>query len=56
MPDVVLDTNVLVSGVITAGGASAEILEALRAEKIRLITSIILLREFAEVISRPNIA
>ena len=55
MPDVVLDTNVLVSGLIASGGPTAAILEALTSEKIRLVTSIFLLRELTEVISRPHI-
>jgi len=55
MPRAVLDTNVLVSGVI-ASGYSAEILDAARRETIQLVTSSHLLEEFSEVISRRHIA
>jgi putative PIN family toxin of toxin-antitoxin system len=55
MPKVVLDTNVLVSGVI-ASGYSASILDAARREEIQLVTSAHLLEEFSEVISRRHIS
>ena len=55
MPKAVLDTNVLVSGVI-ASGYSASILDAARREEIRLVTSAHLLEEFSDVISRRHIA
>ncbi len=55
MPRAVLDTNVLVSGVI-ALGYSAKILDAARRETIQLVTSNHLLEEFSEVISRRHIA
>ena len=55
MRKVVLDTNVLVSGVI-ASGYSASILDAARREEIKLVTSVHLLEEFSEVISRRHIA
>ena len=55
MQKVVLDTNVLVSGVI-ASGYSASILDAARREEIKLVTSVHLLEEFSEVISRRHIA
>lgn len=55
MPRVVLDTNVLVSGVI-ASGYCARILDAARRETIQLVTSNHLLEEFGEVISRRHIA
>jgi putative PIN family toxin of toxin-antitoxin system len=51
MVRVVLDTNVLISGVI-ASGNSARILDAARREEIKLVTSIHLLEEFSNVISR----
>jgi len=51
---IVLDTNVLVSGVI-ASGYSASILDAARREDIRLITSAHLLEEFGDVITRRHI-
>ena len=55
MRKVVLDTNVLISGVI-ASGFSASILDAARREEIKLVTSAHLLDEFSEVISRRHIA
>ncbi len=55
MRKVVLDTNVLISGVI-ASGYSASILDAARREEIKLVTSVHLLEEFSEVISRRHIA
>ena len=54
MQKVVLDTNVLISGVI-ASGYSASILDAVRREEIKLVTSAHLLEEFIEVISRRHI-
>ena len=55
MLKVVLDTNVLVSGVI-ASGFSASILNSFRRSEIQLVTSSHLLVEFSEVIPRPHIA
>jgi len=55
MQKVVLDTNVLISGVI-ASGYSASILDAARREEIKLITSAHLLEEFSDVVSRRHIA
>jgi uncharacterized protein len=55
MRKVVLDTNVLISGVI-ASGFSASILNAFRREEIHLVTSPHLLAEFSEVVSRRHIA
>ncbi len=54
MVRVVLDTNVLVSGVI-ASGYSARILDATREEEIKIVTSVHLLEEFSDVISRRRI-
>ena len=54
MVRVVLDTNVLISGVI-ASGYSARILDAARREEIKLITSVHLLEEFSDVVSRRRI-
>jgi putative PIN family toxin of toxin-antitoxin system len=55
MRKIVLDTNVLVSGLI-ASGYSASILDAIRQEEFQLITSAHMLAEFSEVISRRHIA
>lgn len=54
MRKVVLDTNVLISGMI-ASGYSASILDAARCEEIKLVTSAHLLEEFSEVVSRRRI-
>ena len=55
MRKVVLDTNVLISGVI-ASGYSASISDAARREEIKLVASAHLLEEFSAVISRRHIA
>ena len=55
MRKVVLDTNVLISGII-ASGHSANILDAIRKEKFKMVTSAHLLEEFSDVISRRHIA
>lgn len=54
MLKVVLDTNVLISGVI-ASGYSATILDAARRGEITLVASAHLLQEFSEVITRRHI-
>lgn len=51
---VVLDTNVLVSGII-ASGYSSTIVDAAQRSQIQLITSTSLLQEFSEVITRRHI-
>ncbi|MCL4869203.1 MAG: putative toxin-antitoxin system toxin component, PIN family [Anaerolineae bacterium] len=56
MLKIVLDTNVLVSGIIVARGSPAYILDRLYEGKWQLITSPLLLTEFSEVIVRPHIA
>lgn len=55
MLKIVLDTNVLVSGIIVGKGSSAYILDKLYEGKWQLITSPFLLTEFSEVIIRPHI-
>jgi putative PIN family toxin of toxin-antitoxin system len=55
MLKVVLDTNILISGII-GSGYSAQILDAVRKEELRLVTSFHLLEEFSDVISRRHIA
>ena len=51
MRKVVLDTNVLISGII-ASGYSASILDAAQRQEIKLVTSAHLLEEFSKVILR----
>lgn len=55
MLKVVLDTNVLISGVITDLGPSGRIIEALQEGKIQLVVSSHLLQEFSGVVARPRI-
>jgi len=55
MLKIVLDTNVLVSGIIVSKGSPAFILDKLYEGKWQLITSPLLLTEFSEVIIRPHI-
>lgn len=51
----VLDTNVLVSGLISPHGAPARILAAWREEKFELVVSDPILREAGEVLNREKI-
>lgn len=54
MPRAVLDTNVLVSALISPSGASAQLLIELRTGGFELIVSPLLLRELRDVLSRPK--
>ena len=54
MPRAVLDTNVLVSALISPSGASAQLLIELRSGGFELIVSPLLLAELREVLSRPK--
>ena len=54
MPRVVLDTNVLVSALVTPQGASAQLLVELRAGAYELVVSPMLLAELREVLRRPK--
>lgn len=54
MPRAVLDTNVLVSALITPHGASARLLVELRGGAFELIVSPMLLAELREVLLRPR--
>jgi len=53
---VVLDTNVLVSGLVAKGGAPHRILDDWLEGRFTLITSLYLLEEFAHVLSYHRIA
>jgi putative PIN family toxin of toxin-antitoxin system len=59
MPDhkirVVLDTNVLVSGLTTHDGPSVQIINAVQAEDLQVVISLAIIEEFNEVIIRPNL-
>ena len=52
---VVLDTNVIVSAIISPGGAPDRVLRAWRGGGFQLITSAPLLDELARVLARPHI-
>ncbi len=52
---VVLDTNVLVSGLISSKGPPGEIQRAWRRQGFELVTSAPLLHEFLEVLTYPRI-
>lgn len=52
---VVLDTNVIVSGLINPHGTPAKILAAWKKEKIELVVSDQILRELGEVLNRKKI-
>jgi putative PIN family toxin of toxin-antitoxin system len=54
VPRAVLDTNVLVSALISPGGPSAALLLELRAGAFELVVSPILLAELGEVLGRPK--
>ena len=54
MPRAVLDTNVLVSALISPGGPSAALLLELRAGAFELVGSPILLAELGDVLGRPK--
>lgn len=53
---VVLDTNTLVSGVISAGGPPRHLLDEARAQVFEMCSSTVLLAELFEVLSREKFA
>jgi putative PIN family toxin of toxin-antitoxin system len=55
VPRAVLDTNVLVSALISPGGSSARLLLALRSGAFELIVSPLLLAELREVLQRDKL-
>jgi putative PIN family toxin of toxin-antitoxin system len=55
MMRVVLDANVLVSGIVSAQGAPGRILNAWREERFQLLTSTAILAEVARVLRYPKI-
>jgi putative PIN family toxin of toxin-antitoxin system len=56
MKAVVLDTSVLVAGLISRRGASAALVEALFRDQVRLAYTGAILSEYAEVLARPEFA
>lgn len=55
-PKVVIDTNLLVSGLISSQGNPAKLLKTWRKELFSVVTSQQLIQEFEEVLSRANLA
>ena len=55
VPRAVLDTNILISGLITPCGTPAKVLLAWRVGHFDLVTSLPLLLELKEAISRPHL-
>jgi putative PIN family toxin of toxin-antitoxin system len=55
VPRAVLDTNVLVSALISPGGPSAALLLELRGGAFELVVSPLLLDELADVLGRPQL-
>jgi putative PIN family toxin of toxin-antitoxin system len=55
VPRAVLDTNVLVSALISPGGSSAQLLLELRAGAFELVVSPLLLAELREVLRRDKL-
>lgn len=53
---VVLDTNVVISGLISERGHPGRLLEAVRHGHLVLITAPVQIREIVDVLSRPKIA
>ncbi len=53
---VVLDTNVLVSGIINPHGPPGRIVDLLRAGELRLAVDDRILSEYADVLCRPRLA
>ena len=53
---IVVDTNLLVSGVISAGGLPRQLLDAAKAGGFELCTSEVLLAELLDVLSRSKFA
>ncbi len=53
---VVLDTNVIVSGILTEKGAAAKILKAWFEDRFHLVTFRAILEEFGRVLRYPKIS
>lgn len=53
---IVLDTNVIVSGLIAERGSPGRLLDAVRRGRLRLVTAPVQIDEMADVFSRPRSA
>lgn len=51
-----LDVNVMIRGLISSKGASAAVMDAIRAGSLTLLTSLTLVSIFQQVVNRPSIA
>ncbi len=56
LPRAVLDTNVLISGLITAGGPPCQLVDAWLDGRFTLVTSLYQVQELNHVLSYPRIA
>lgn len=50
----VIDTNILVSALLTPGGVSAQLISAMRSQTLIPVVSQDILAEYAEVLNRPR--
>jgi len=50
----VIDTNILVSALLTPGGVSAQLIAAIRSRALTPVVSEMILAEYAEVLNRPK--
>lgn len=50
----VIDTNILVSALLTPGGVPAQLIAAMRSQTLTPVVSESILAEYAEVLSRPK--
>lgn len=50
----VIDTNILVSALLTPGGVSAQLIAAIRRRTLTPVVSAMILAEYAEVLKRPK--
>lgn len=53
---ILLDTNILVSGILVRGGPPALLLQAWRSGQVELVTSDVQTEELRRVLDRPKIA
>lgn len=50
----VIDTNILVSALLTPGGISAQLIAAIRSRSLTPVVSEMILAEYSEVLNRPK--
>ena len=54
LPRLVVDTNVIISGLISVNGAPAQILQVLRKNKATLLVSDVVIEEYLKVLEYPK--